>query len=74
MEHRQQRQLYRQCHGRGVGFRDAIQSLEATFQQDFNADGTTGLKTTTIETAGATRLDQVANEFFLQDGAGTARR
>ena len=48
----------------------AFQSLEATFQQDLNADGTTGLKTTPIETSGATRLDQVANEFFLHDGAG----
>ena len=48
----------------------AIQSLETTFQQDLNADGTTGLKTTPIETSGTTQLDQVANEFFLHDGAG----
>src|SRR6185436_6309185 len=48
----------------------ALQSAEATLQQDFNADGTTGLKTTTIETSGATHLDRVANEFFLRDGAG----
>ena len=48
----------------------AFQSLETPFQQDFNADGTTGLKTTTIETSGTTRLDQVANEFYLRDGAG----
>ena len=48
----------------------AFQSLETTFQQDFNADGTTGLKTTPIETSGATHLDQVANEFFLHDSAG----
>ena len=48
----------------------ALQSLEATLQQDFNHDGTTGLKTTTIETAGATDLVQVANEFYLRDGAG----
>ena len=48
----------------------AFQSLETAFQQDFNADGTTGLKTTPIETSGATRLDQVANEFFLRDGTG----
>ena len=48
----------------------ALQSLETTFQQDLNADGTTGLKTTPIETSGATHLDQVANEFFLHDGAG----
>ena len=48
----------------------ALQSLETTFQQDLNGDGTTGLKTTPIETSGATRLDQVANEFFLHDSAG----
>jgi hypothetical protein len=47
-----------------------LQSLETTFQQDLNADGTIGLKTTPIETSGATHLDQVANEFFLHDGAG----
>ena len=56
------------------GSEHAFQSLETTFQQDLNADGTTGLKTTPIETSGATRLDQVANEFFLHDSAGTARR
>jgi hypothetical protein len=48
-----------------------LQSLETTFQQDFNHDGTTGLKTTPIETAGATHLDQVANEFFLRNAAGS---
>ena len=48
----------------------AFQSLETTFQQDLNGDGTTGLKTTPIETSGATRLDQVANEFFLHDSGG----
>ena len=48
----------------------ALQSLETTFQQDLNGDGTTGLKTTPIETSGATRLDQVANEFFLHDSGG----
>jgi hypothetical protein len=47
-----------------------LQTAELTFQQDFNADGTIGLITTQIETAGATRLDQVANEFFLRDGGG----
>ena len=52
------------------GSEHAFQSLETTFQQDLNADGTIGLKTTPIETSGATHLDQVANEFFLHDGAG----
>ena len=55
----------------GSGSDYALQSFETTFQQDFNRDGTTGLKTTTIETAGATDLVQVANEYFLRDGAGS---
>ena len=55
----------------GTGSSYALQSLEAALQQDFNHDGTTGLKTTTLETAGATDLVQVANEFFLRDGAGS---
>ena len=52
------------------GSEHALQSLETTFQQDLNADGTIGLKTTPIETSGATHLDQVANKFFLHDGGG----
>jgi 20S proteasome alpha/beta subunit len=48
----------------------ALQSLETSFQQDLNLDGVTGARTTTIEAFGATRLDQVANEFFLHDGVG----
>ena len=48
----------------------ALQSLEPTFQQDLNGDGLIGPKTTTIESFGGTRLDQVANEFFLHDSGG----
>ena len=55
--------------GLGVGMRIADR-WRRTFQQDLNADGTTGLKTTPIETSGATRLDQVANQFFLHDSGG----
>jgi hypothetical protein len=47
-----------------------FQSLETSFQQDLNLDGQTGLKTTTVEAFGSTRLDQVANEFFLHDSVG----
>src|SRR5262245_47662144 len=47
-----------------------FQSLETVFQQDLNTDGTTGVKTMPIETWGATRLDQVANEFYLHDSGG----
>ena len=52
------------------GSASALQSLEATLQQDLNADGTTGFITTPIETSGATDLDRVANGFFLHDSAG----
>jgi serralysin len=47
-----------------------LQSLETSFQQDLNGDGTVGPKTTTIEAFGTTRLDEVANEFFLHDANG----
>ena len=48
-----------------------LQNLEKVFQQDLNADGTTGPKSVTpIETSGATRLDRVANQFFLHDSGG----
>lgn len=43
----------------------ALQSLETVFQQDFNADGTTGLATTPVETAGSTALTQIGEGYFL---------
>src|SRR4029077_311298 len=42
-----------------------LESLETTFHQDFNSDGTTGLVTTAIEALGSTTLAQVANTYFL---------
>ena len=39
----------------GTGSSYALQSLEATLQQDFNHDGTTGLKTTTHRDGGRDR-------------------
>ncbi|MCA0304187.1 MAG: hypothetical protein LCH95_17410 [Proteobacteria bacterium] len=48
----------------------ALQSAETTFQQDLNHDGTVGLVTTTVETAGGTTLARVADRFFLY-AAGT---
>jgi serralysin len=47
-----------------------LESLEPMFQQDLNSDGQIGPTTTTIEAFGSTRLDQVANEFFLHDSGG----
>jgi hypothetical protein len=43
----------------------ALQSLESSFHQDLNGDGTTGLATTTIESSGATSLTQVGDNYFL---------
>jgi Ca2+-binding RTX toxin-like protein/20S proteasome alpha/beta subunit len=48
----------------------ALESIEATFQQDLNGDGTIGLLSTTVESAGATKLVQVANTFSLDPFAG----
>jgi serralysin len=48
----------------------ALELVEATFQQDLNGDGVIGLKTTVIEANGAPRLDQVANNYFLDPAGG----
>jgi autotransporter-associated beta strand protein len=45
----------------------AFEQLETTFQQDLNGDGTIGVVTTTIESAGATQLVQRADQFLLWD-------
>src|SRR5438128_1915258 len=47
-----------------------LQVRETAFQQDLNLDGQIGLKTTTLEAFGTTRLEQVANQYFLRDAAG----
>ncbi len=47
----------------------ALQTLESTFQQDLNGDGTTGITTTVIESAGDTDLLRMADQFFLKQGA-----
>ena len=43
----------------------ALESLETTFGQNFNGDGTLGVVTTVIESSGATTLAQVANTYSL---------
>ncbi|MCK1393566.1 matrixin family metalloprotease, partial [Bradyrhizobium sp. 1] len=49
----------------------ALESLETSFHQDLNGDGTIGVVTTVIESAGATSLTQVANNYyFYQSGVG----
>ena len=48
----------------------SLQVLETAFQQDLNGNGHIGPTTTTIENFGATRLDEVGNQFVLRDGEG----
>ena len=47
----------------------ALESIESTFNQDLNGDGTIGLTTTVIQVDGSTSLTEVANRFYL-DGIG----
>jgi Ca2+-binding RTX toxin-like protein len=47
-----------------------LQTLELTFQQDLNGNGTIGPVTTTIESFGSTRTVEVGNQFFLRDAGG----
>jgi serralysin len=48
----------------------ALESLETTFHQDLNGDGTIGVVTRVIESTGTTSLVGVANNFFLNPTAG----
>src|SRR5258705_7655404 len=52
------------------GFSYTMESLEATFQQDLNSDGTTGVVSTAIETTGTAKLAKVADFYFLYQGTG----
>jgi hypothetical protein len=45
-----------------------LESLEATFHQDLNGDGTIGVVTRVIEANGSTSLTQVANNYYLYNG------
>jgi serralysin len=47
-----------------------LEALETTFHQDLNGDGTIGVVTTAIEAFGATKLVQVANNYFFNPVAG----
>jgi hypothetical protein len=50
----------------------ALESQEAAFQQDFNGDGTIGVVSSEIETAGSTKLAQVADMYFIYQGDGSS--
>jgi len=52
------------------GNSQSMESFETVFHQDFNGDGTIGVVTTVIETAGSTTLEEVGNNFdFLSGGS-----
>jgi Tryptophan-rich Synechocystis species C-terminal domain/Subtilase family len=46
----------------------AVESLETTFGQDFNGDGTTGVTASLIKTDGSTNLLQIANNYYAYVG------
>jgi Tryptophan-rich Synechocystis species C-terminal domain len=50
------------------GTSTALESLETTFHQDLNGDGTIGVPTTVIEAFGSTSLTGVGNNFYLYNG------
>ena len=55
------------------GTSTALESIEVSFHQDLNGDGTIGIPVatgTTIEAFGATKLVQVGNDYFLNPVAG----
>jgi serralysin len=52
--------------------RYALQADETTFQQDLNGDGTIGVVSSEIETAGNTKLAQVADQYFMYQGDGSS--
>jgi serralysin len=49
----------------------ALESLEPSFQQDLNGDGTTGLVTSVIETFGSTKLVRVEDQYFMYAVGGS---
>src|SRR5438876_11134262 len=54
------------------GFSYTMEALEATFQQDFNNDGTTGVVSAAIDSVGTAKLAKVADFYFLYQGTGTS--
>ena len=74
VEHRQQRQLHLECIGVVRGTSTTLESLETTFQQDLNGDGTIGIPTVVIQTDGSTSLVQVGSNYFLYPVGGLGPR
>jgi hypothetical protein len=49
------------------GTSTALESLETTFNQDLNGDGTIGIPKVVVQTDGSTALTQVGGNFFLNN-------
>ena len=49
----------------------ALESLETSFGEDLNGDGTIGPATTLIASNGVTKLVQVANQYALENSSGS---
>jgi hypothetical protein len=47
----------------------SLKSIETSFHQDLNGDGVIGILATPIEAFGSTKLDQVANNYYLDSGS-----
>ncbi|WP_240535701.1 S8 family serine peptidase [Bradyrhizobium sp. STM 3809] len=52
------------------GSSSALELLESNFQQDLNGDGTIGIPSTVIESAGSTSLVLAGSSYFLDPVAG----
>src|SRR5262249_8740078 len=49
----------------------SLETLETTFQQGLNGDGTIGPAPIVIQVNGSTSLTEVASKFYLYDSTGT---
>ncbi|WP_315787190.1 MULTISPECIES: S8 family serine peptidase [unclassified Bradyrhizobium] len=56
--------------GAVAGGSAALEAFEASFHQDLNGDGTTGIPTTVIEAVGSTNLVQIGNGYYLNPVGG----
>ena len=56
--------------GVASGTDSALETIETSFHQDLNGDGTIGLVTNVIESFGSTSLVQVGSNYFLNPVAG----
>ncbi len=52
------------------GSSSALESLETSFHQDLNANGTIGIPTIVIESFGATKLVQIGSNFYFNPTSG----